>query len=820
MAGPRRNKSHKVPNVKLRPAIPSTNKRATTNNNQKHRRDSGFDDLYLNDSDQDDRGEGNSSDLDTSYAGDLCPRPFKGVILCATGISDKTTLYKQAIELGAQSLSDLTDRVTHLIAEEPGSAKYKCALENGLPIMKPSWIYESHKVWLRGDDVDFNESVRQHRLLPFDGLTLALTGFASVARRTEIHKLVTQNGGEFVKNIERPVRVTHLICCSEGLGNIDEGGKEKDGAAHEGDSRETSMLDKEPLSSPMRTPTRSFTSMATSPQKELDQLRETSPKVLYAEKFNARREASIQIVWEEWFWDSLRCGGRWEESGYKVGKVSRGECKQRSEKKMKRREKGKARAQAEPSSSAAQPPQVDAPSSRPAANANAGGAEAEEDEVASVKRVPAVKLAIWGSLMKSRGFEVSGGKLVRSPSKSQSLAQARAASQLPELEDSPTKNLKPSNVAAGGSGEKDQEKEGAKRSLLASFQRSKSAFAPASKDVSTPKDEQQPQRPLKRVLTSTGLQPYIPPRRPPLQPLPDTESSEENSFFGGKDVLSVGGVLAELGNAADYKMAVDDSSNQPLSSFLSVQKAASIRQEQQQPEAGPSKLPENIPQLSPGLFAGKTFRILGEARSPAVRSAITGAGGRVLGSEEEDEDDEKVDYVLVRLVSGSVLYHAETVETVKAKFRTECWLERCLSEGRIVDEGEHISFRPLDIRDPVQGVEEVNLSFSGLCQSEACWLQRLARALGFAIAPNFSRRTTHLLCPSRNGLKYEKAQEWRIPVVGMEWIEEMVRIGSVPVVEGFGDVSEGGPNGPVEIVQAKDTGKGKMRADAMVDITN
>ena len=70
------------------------------------------------------------------------PRPFRGVVLCATGISDKVSincvnmlttiqiseqmsLFKRAIELGAQPFNDLTDRVTHLLALEPGSAKYK-----------------------------------------------------------------------------------------------------------------------------------------------------------------------------------------------------------------------------------------------------------------------------------------------------------------------------------------------------------------------------------------------------------------------------------------------------------------------------------------------------------------------------------------------------------------------------------------------------------------------------------------------------------------------------------------------------------------------
>ena len=75
---------------------------------------------------------------------DLCPRPFRGVTICATGAMDKVrlfclqliqavvklttcvkpTLFKQAFELGATSTSDFTDRVTHLLANSHGGAKY------------------------------------------------------------------------------------------------------------------------------------------------------------------------------------------------------------------------------------------------------------------------------------------------------------------------------------------------------------------------------------------------------------------------------------------------------------------------------------------------------------------------------------------------------------------------------------------------------------------------------------------------------------------------------------------------------------------------
>ena len=87
----------------------------------------------------------------------------------------QTSLFKQALELGAMPLPDLTDKVTHLLATECGSAKYKvrvrvrvpgmdsrwidvqCAIERKILIMQPSWVTDCYETWLRGDDVDLAE---------------------------------------------------------------------------------------------------------------------------------------------------------------------------------------------------------------------------------------------------------------------------------------------------------------------------------------------------------------------------------------------------------------------------------------------------------------------------------------------------------------------------------------------------------------------------------------------------------------------------------------------------------------------------------------
>ena len=96
-----------------------------------------------------------------------------------------------------------------------------------------------------------SQCISKHRLPIFSGVMLSLSGIEDVQRRTEINRLVTTHQGTYLKNLERPVRVTHLLCS----GDIE------------------------------------------------------TEKMKYAEKFNKRKEAHIHLVWEEWFWDCLEFGG-------------------------------------------------------------------------------------------------------------------------------------------------------------------------------------------------------------------------------------------------------------------------------------------------------------------------------------------------------------------------------------------------------------------------------------------------------------------------------------------------------------------------------
>lgn len=105
--------------------------------------------------------------------------------------------------------------------------------------------------------------------------------------------------------------------------------------------------------------------------------------------------------------------------------------------------------------------------------------------------------------------------------------------------------------------------------------------------------------------------------------------------------------------------------------------------------------------------------------------------------------------VLTCYSSGSKFYRDEDSAVEKAKYRTECWLERCNYEERVCDPEEHVAFRPLGVHTPVRGqfficlvlamltlisgAEDVNISFSGLEEAEACWIRRFIRAIGISL---------------------------------------------------------------------------------------
>ena len=188
------------------------------------------------------------------------------------------------------------------------------------------------------------QSIDGHRLPVFSDIVVCVSGIPELERRADIRRIVEQQGGAYVKAIERPVRVTHLLCSGD----------------------------------------------------------EESDKMRYAEKFIMRGEAQLHMVWEDWFWDSLKVKGRLDEARYNVRNPRPPPVVLRN----------------------TQPNIPDSTASSRANSMNAPvppppPADELDEEAACVKVMPDITLRVWTGLLERRGYEVTNGEVIRSPSRSQ-----------------------------------------------------------------------------------------------------------------------------------------------------------------------------------------------------------------------------------------------------------------------------------------------------------------------------------------------------------------------------------------------------------------
>jgi DNA replication regulator DPB11 len=256
-------------------------------------------------------------------------------------------------------------------------------------------------------------------------------------------------------------------------------------------------------------------------------------------------------------------------------------------------------------------------------SASAPNAE-DEEELAAVKRVPAVTLQLWESLLRPRGFELVQGALVRSPSKSQ--VQPSQTQQHPE---SPTRPRLKADTK--GKGRAAESAGGASASVLglSTFKRAASfAVAGPSK---LPKEFQ-------RAASS--------------KPSNLSGARPGSSFLsmGAPDDLTIDGQPGMSVGANRHQVE----GVRPGSSFLSVDAPSNLTVEYAAATGGsasPSERKEgdggrvSATSLS-GMFSGMRFRCLGEAHCETVRSAIESNSGQMLSV----DDDTNADYILVRLV--------------------------------------------------------------------------------------------------------------------------------------------------------------------------
>ncbi|KAG8756889.1 hypothetical protein FRC12_010438 [Ceratobasidium sp. 428] len=195
------------------------------------------------------------------------------------------------------------------------------------------------------------------------------------------------------------------------------------------------------------------------------------------------------------------------------------------------------------------------------------------------------------------------------------------------------------------------------------------------------------------------------------------------------------------------------------------------------------------------VFAGKRIAAVGEARGATLYAALRTHGAIIIGELETPDPKGKgkakdtgstiilpsgeVDYYIVRLASESAR-EARTLDCYD-KFRTDCWVEHCIFEDRLCPAEDNITYAPLKIRLPVPGVEDIKLNWTGLNNDQESAAKRLVKVLGITVTETFAKRTnTHLLCGSKSGIKYQKALQWSIPLVDMNWLYNIAKEGHIP----------------------------------------
>lgn len=145
----------------------------------------------------------------------MTEKPLANVVLCCTSVTqdDRSSIIRQAIELGAVSQADLTSDVTHLIVARIQTEKYKYAARHrtDLKLMRVEWVPAIHQIWMAGQDVDLRLSEEKYQLPIFYGLRICVTNLDHEAR-SDIERLVIRHGGSYTGDLTK--ENTHLIAGS------------------------------------------------------------------------------------------------------------------------------------------------------------------------------------------------------------------------------------------------------------------------------------------------------------------------------------------------------------------------------------------------------------------------------------------------------------------------------------------------------------------------------------------------------------------------------------------------------------------------------
>jgi BRCT domain type II-containing protein len=94
-------------------------------------------------------------------------------------------------------------------------------------------------------------------------------------------------------------------------------------------------------------------------------------------------------------------------------------------------------------------------------------------------------------------------------------------------------------------------------------------------------------------------------------------------------------------------------------------------------------------------------------------------------------------------------------------------------------------FQPTKTALPLEDFKNAVFGSTGFPDYDKAWVERLVGLLGGTFTQTFSRKNSHLICnPSYKigSAKVEKAREWNIPVVDVEWLYKSIDLGRAAIL--------------------------------------
>jgi len=213
---------------------------------------------------------------------------------------------------------------------------------------------------------------------------------------------------------------------------------------------------------------------------------------------------------------------------------------------------------------------------------------------------------------------------------------------------------------------------------------------------------------------------------------------------------------------------------------------------------------------SSSLFRGSIFSLLRIAPPPEavdfdseeLEKLIKAHGGQIICSKlleaikvdrAKADDEKRTCYVIwwggytsSHLSMHPLLAEVQRHDLCDMVHTTPIWLQTCISEQKCATISRYpVLFAPSSW--PIQALNHssaepvkkkpIRISITGFSGSKRTAIVHLIQAMGAVYDDSMRTSTTHLICREASGQKYEKAIEWKLHVVSVDWLYHVARFG-------------------------------------------